>query len=197
MCGLTECGCFYPLEQLSVNNHIYSLNIHKFSGILEILLQTCYNNPYFPLEGIIQTGNQVRNMAGRKKDPLYKSFGYAFQGIFTCIRKERNMKIHCMVAALVVIAGLILGISVTEWCICLGLFGMVMALELVNTAVEAVVDLVTEERHPLAKIAKDTAAGAVLIAAIMAAIVGLIIFVPKWDLFFWEYDRNRKLLISG
>ena len=62
-------------------------------------------------------------MAGRKKDPLYKSFGYAFQGIFTCIRKERNMKIHCMVAALVVIAGLILGISVTEWCICLGLFG--------------------------------------------------------------------------
>jgi diacylglycerol kinase len=49
----------------------------------------------------------------------------------------------------------------------------------VNTAVEAVVDLVTEERHPLAKIAKDTAAGAVLIAAIMAAIVGLIIFVPK------------------
>ena len=119
----------------------------------------------------------MRNMAGRKKDPLYKSFGYAFQGIFTCIRKERNMKIHCMVAALVVIVGLILGISVTEWCICLGLFGM--ALELVNMAVEAVVDLVTEERHPLAKIAKDTAAGAVLIAAIMAAIVGLIIFVPK------------------
>ena len=102
------------------------------------------------------------------------------------------MKIHCMVAALVVIAGLILGISVTEWCICLGLFGMVMALELVNTAVEAVVDLVTEERHPLAKIAKDTAAGAVLIAAIMAAIVGLIILFPR-DLFFWEYDRNRKL----
>ena len=131
------------------------------------------------MEGIIHTGNQVRNMAGRKKDPLYKSFGYAFQGIFTCIRQERNMKIHCTVAVLVVIAGLILGISVTEWCICLGLFGMVMALELVNTAVEAVVDIVTEESHPLAKIAKDTAAGAVLIAAIMAAIVGLIIFVPK------------------
>ena len=56
---------------------------------------------------------------------------------------------------------------------------MLMARELVNTAVEAVVDLVTEELHPLAKISKDTAAGAVLIAAIMAAIVGLIIFVPK------------------
>ena len=129
--------------------------------------------------GRIYTGNQVREMTGRKKDPLYKSFGYAFQGIFTCIRNERNMKIHCTVAVLVVIAGVILGLSMTEWCICLGLFGMVMSLELVNTAVESVVDLVTQERKPLAKIAKDTAAGAVLIAAIMAAIVGLIIFVPK------------------
>ena len=122
-------------------------------------------------------------MAGRKKDPLHKSFGYAFEGIFTCIRNERNMKIHITVAALVVIAGWILGLSITEWCICLGLFGLVMALELVNTAVEAVVDLVTTERHPLAKTAKDTAAGAVLIAAIMAAIVGLLIFVPKGLLF--------------
>ena len=70
-------------------------------------------------------------------------------------------------------------LSVTEWCICLTLFGLVMALELVNTSIEAVVDLVTEERKPLAKIAKDTAAGAVLIAAIMAAIIGCVIFVPK------------------
>ena len=110
-----------------------------------------------------------------KKAPLYKSFGYAFQGIYTCISKERNMKIHCGFSVLVVIAGIIL----TEWCICLTLFGLVMALELVNTSIEAVVDLVTEERKPLAKIAKDTAAGAVLIAAIMAAIIGCIIFVPK------------------
>ena len=85
-------------------------------------------------------------MAGRKKDPLHKSFSYAFEGIFTCIRNERNMKIHIAVAALVVIAGWILGLSITEWCICLGLFGLVMALELVNTAVEAVVDLVTTSR---------------------------------------------------
>ena len=103
-------------------------------------------------------------MDSQKKDPLYKSFGYAFEGIFTCIRKERNMKIHCIMAVLVVIAGIILKLSQVEWCICLGLFGLVMALELVNTAVES---------------AKDTAAGAVLIAAIMAAIAGLIIFVPK------------------
>ena len=88
------------------------------------------------------------------------------------------MKIHCVMAVLVVIAGIILKLSPVEWCICLGLFGLVMALELVNTAVESVVDLVTSEYKPLAKIAKDTAA-AVLIAAIMAAIAGLIIFVPK------------------
>ena len=122
-------------------------------------------------------------MAGRKKDPLYRSFGYAFEGIFTCIRNERNMKIHVVVTLLVIIAGFILGLSITEWCICLGLFGLVMALELVNTAVEAVVDLVTAKRHPLAKIAKDTAAGAVLIAAIMAAVIGLLIFVPKGLMF--------------
>ena len=118
-------------------------------------------------------------MKKHKKDPLYKGFGYAFQGIYTCISKERNMKIHCCVSLLVVIAGIIFQLSVTEWCICLTLFGLVMALELVNTSIEAVVDLVTEERKPLAKIAKDTAAGAVLIAAIMAAIIGSVIFVPK------------------
>ena len=77
------------------------------------------------------------------------------------------------------IAGAALGITPTEWCICLTLFGLVIALELVNTAIESVVDLVTTERKPLAKTAKDTAAGAVLVAAIMAAIVGLIIFVPR------------------
>lgn len=80
---------------------------------------------------------------------------------------------------LVIAAGLVLHLSVTEWCICLVLFGLILSLELVNTAVESVVDLVTEERKPLAKVAKDTAAGAVLISAIMAAIIGCVIFVPK------------------
>lgn len=122
-------------------------------------------------------------MAKEKKPPIRKSFGYAFEGIFTCVKKERNMKIHCIMAVLVVAAGIILHISPVEWCICLGLFGLVMALEMVNTAVEAVVDLVTQEHKPLAKIAKDTAAGAVLIASIMAAMAGCIIFVPKGILF--------------
>ena len=111
-------------------------------------------------------------MKKQKKDPLYKSFGYAFAGIFAVVTKERNMKIHCVAMVCVVIAGFVFHITPVEWCICLTLFGLVMA-------VEAVVDLVTEERKPLAKLAKDAAAGAVLIAAIMAAIAGMIIFIPK------------------
>ena len=113
------------------------------------------------------------------KNPLYKSFGYAFEGIFAGIRGERNMKIHCFAAVCVIVAGVLFHISVTEWCICLVLFGLILSLELVNTAIEAVVDLVTEDKKPLAKLAKDTAAGAVLIAAVMSAMAGLLIFVPK------------------
>ena len=122
-------------------------------------------------------------MAGRRRSLCTEVFGYAFEGIFTCIRNERNMKIHVAVTLLVIIAGFVLGLSITEWCICLGMFGLVMALELVNTAVEAVVDLVTAERHPLAKDCQGHSCRAVLIAAIMAAVIGLLIFVPKGLMF--------------
>ena len=75
--------------------------------------------------------------------------------------------------------GIWLQISKTEWMICFILFGLILALELVNTAIEATVDLCTEERRPLAKKAKDAAAGAVLIAAVFAAIIGVMIFIPR------------------
>ena len=113
-----------------------------------------------------------------RKSPLTESFGYAFEGIWTGIRKERNMKIHCLAIILVTLAGTLFQITAVEWCICLLLFALVASLELVNTAVEAVVDLVTEEKKPLAKIAKDTAAGAVLFSAIVSVIIGCIIFLP-------------------
>lgn len=112
------------------------------------------------------------------KQPLISSFGYAFEGIWTGIRRERNMKIHCLAIIAVTCAGTLLRITPAEWCICLLLFALIASLELVNTAMEAVVDLVTEERKPLAKIAKDTAAGAVLFSAVISVIIGLIIFVP-------------------
>ena len=121
----------------------------------------------------------MKKQSGHRHPPLYKSFGYAFAGIFACLKKESNIKIHLFMALMVTIFGFILKISLTEWCICLVLFGLIISLEMVNTALEAVVDLVTSEKRPLAGYAKDTAAGAVLAASIFAAIVGVIIFVPK------------------
>lgn len=114
-----------------------------------------------------------------RRQTLPRSFANAWNGIVTCVVEERNIKIHCFAAVMVVIFGFILNISVTEWCICFTLFGLIMGLELVNTAVESVVDLVTDEWQPLARRAKDCAAGAVLIAAIWAAVTGGIIFFPK------------------
>ena len=90
------------------------------------------------------------------------------------------MKIHCAAAVLVTVLGAFAGLTRMEWCICLILCGMVLALELMNTALEAVTDLVTEEWRPLAKKAKDLAAGAVLMGAVTAAAVGGIIFIPHF-----------------
>lgn len=114
-----------------------------------------------------------------KKAPLYKSFSYALNGILETIQKERNIKIHLFMMCMVIICGFLFHISYVEWLICILLFGLVISLEVLNTAIEAVVDLVSPTYHDLAKVAKDGAAGAVLISAIASAIIGLIIFIPK------------------
>lgn len=118
-------------------------------------------------------------MKKENKKKLINSFKYAFEGIVTGIKAERNMKIHIAIMILVIIFGIILKISKIEWIICIILFGFVLSLELMNTAIENTVDLITLEKNPKAKIAKDVAAGSVLIAAITSAIIGLIIFIPK------------------
>lgn len=111
-----------------------------------------------------------------------RSFGYAIRGIQLVFGSEANMKIHATIAVAVVVCGFAFSISITEWLLCLICFGLVMGLEMVNTAIENVVDLVSPDQHPLAGKAKDIAAGAVLIAAVFSAIAGLIIFVPKgWE----------------
>ena len=115
----------------------------------------------------------------QKRSPLYKSFGYAFEGIFNTIKDERNIKIHLTVTILVIIFGFLLNISLSEWFVCILLFAIIIPLELVNTAIEAVVDMVCTDYNPLAKKAKDAAAGAVLVAAILSAVIGGIIFFPK------------------
>ena len=110
---------------------------------------------------------------------LINSFKYAIQGIFTSFKTEKNMKIHILIMILVIVAGIILKISKLEWIICIILFSMVIAGELFNTAIETVVDMVMPEKNEKAKIAKDVSAGAVLVLAIAAAIIGLMIFIPK------------------
>lgn len=110
---------------------------------------------------------------------IIKSFKYAIEGIQEGIKDEQNMKVHMFIMLLVIIAGIILKISKIEWAICIILFAFVISLELINTAIENTIDLITLEKNEKAKIAKDTAAGAVLISAICSAIIGLIIFVPK------------------
>ena len=111
---------------------------------------------------------------------LNYSFKYAFEGIITTIKEERNMFIHFLIAIIVVITGIYVRLSLNEWLICLLLFALVFSLELINTAIENTVDLVTTKKNKKAKLAKDAAAGAVLIAAIFASIIGIIIFLPKF-----------------
>ena len=80
---------------------------------------------------------------------------------------------------LVIVCGFIFKISVTEWLICILLFGFVITLELMNTAIETAIDICMPEINPKAKLAKDTSAGAVLVVAIVAVVIGIIIFGPK------------------
>ena len=111
----------------------------------------------------------------KKIKSMKNSFKYAIEGLYTGIKEERNLKIHIVIMIFVII----LKISKIEWIICIILFGLVISAELMNTAIENVVDLVTMEKNQKAKIAKDVAAGAVLVTAISSAIIGFIIFLPK------------------
>lgn len=108
-----------------------------------------------------------------------RSFRYAFHGIWLLVTKEHNAWIHCFAAICVVVAGLLLEISKMEWIACVSMIGAVMAAEAINSALEAMADFVSPEYSEAIKRTKDLAAGAVLLLAIAAAIVGGIIFFPK------------------
>lgn len=110
---------------------------------------------------------------------LFKSFKYAIEGIIYAFKYEQNIIVHTLITILVIILGILLKISHYEWLICFILFGLVIATELINTSIEAIVDLICPKKDPVAKIAKDTASGAVLVFASVAAVAGLIIFIPK------------------
>ena len=108
-----------------------------------------------------------------------KSFTYAFTGIITACKTEQNFLFDLVFGILTIILGFVLKISTMEFLIVLLAIGLVLSLELMNTAIEYNVDMVMPEIHPLAKAAKDISSGAVLISAIIAFIIGIIIFLPK------------------
>lgn len=110
---------------------------------------------------------------------FFYSFGYALEGVRTALG-EQNMRFHVVSAFVVLAAGVFTGLSTLEWCVIVIVMGLVLAAEIFNTALERVVDLASPDIHPLAKQAKDLAAGAVLVIAGMSVIIGLLIFLPKW-----------------
>ncbi len=110
---------------------------------------------------------------------LIKSFTYAFSGLKYAFKYEQNILVHSLATILVIIAGIFFKISYLEWISIFLIIGLVIATELINTSIEATIDLITDQINPLAKIAKDTAAAAVLVFGFTALIIGFIIFLPK------------------
>lgn len=125
-----------------------------------------------------------RRSIDRRLLSLIRSFVYAFEGVGYLLRTQRNAQIHCLVGLCALALGAVLRIERWEWLGLALIITIVLAAEGVNTAVEATVDLAAAgSHHPLAKIAKDVAAGAVLLCAIAAVVVGCIIFLPHlWAL---------------
>lgn len=110
---------------------------------------------------------------------LINSFKYSFSGLKYAYIKEQNMTVHIIVTGIVIICGIYFNISNIEWLFIMLLIGLVLATELINTSIEATIDLLSPNFNPLAKIAKDTAAAAVFIFALISFIGGIIIFLPK------------------
>ncbi len=107
-----------------------------------------------------------------------KSFQYAFSGLRYALRTQKNSWIHLFFTIAAICAGVLLKITALEWTVIIFCIGLVWLAELLNTALETAVDLFCPEYHPLAKVVKDVAAGAVLVAALISVVIGLIIFGP-------------------
>ncbi len=108
------------------------------------------------------------------------SFKYAIEGIASALKEEPNLKFHFFMAFIVILLGFYFSLSEFEWLIILFTIGLVIGIELTNTAIEEIVDSFTSDQHPGAKRAKDVAAGAVLVISIMATLIGFVIFLPHF-----------------
>jgi len=107
-----------------------------------------------------------------------KAFGYAFSGWWHVIRTQRNAWIHALISVFVLVVGIWLKLPLKDWAFIVIAFALVWIAEFINTALEAVVDLASEENHPLARVGKDVGAAAVLIAALTAIVIGLLVLGP-------------------
>ncbi len=110
---------------------------------------------------------------------IIHSFYFAFNGIKLCFKSERNFRVHCIATIIVVTLGILFNISNTEWVMILLCIAFVLCLEIINTAIEKLCDVVQPEKHPMIKIIKDMSAAAVLIGAVISVIIGAIIFFPQ------------------
>jgi diacylglycerol kinase (ATP) len=127
-------------------------------------------------------------MSTRRSPTIFDSFNYAFEGIIHVLRTQRNLRIHFAVAVLVLILALVVNVTKLELIALLVSISFVLIAEMLNTAIEAAIDIATTSFDPMAKLAKDIAAGAVLIAAVNALAVGYLVFSNKIA------DRSSTLL---
>jgi diacylglycerol kinase len=126
-----------------------------------------------------QRSDTADRQSATRRAGFWRSFSYAGQGVWHVVRTQRNMRVHLAAAAAVIVLALILQVSAVDWACLLMVIGLVLTAEALNTVVEAIVDLCTDEFQPLAKIAKDVAAGAVLISSVTAVGVGVAVFLPR------------------
>ncbi|HWN23101.1 MAG TPA: diacylglycerol kinase [Gaiellaceae bacterium] len=127
-------------------------------------------------------------MSSRRPPSVLESFNYAFEGIIHVLRTQRNMRIHFGVAALVLVAALASGVDKLELIALLLAIAFVLITEMVNTAIEGAIDVATTSFDPMAKLAKDIAAGAVLIASAVAVAIGYLVFSGQ------VADRSSRFL---
>lgn len=176
------CALLALVIAMVASSRVY-LGVHYFSDVMGgICISVVYLIVFTTLVSRFFSHNESlrpRGLRPNSRNRLLFSFIYAFEGVISGLKTERNMVIHFSAMATVIVFGALLSISQTEWIVCVILFGVVIMAELMNTAVETVVDILCPEYDPRAKLAKDTAAGAVLMVAIAAAVVGVIIFAPK------------------
>lgn len=118
-------------------------------------------------------------MGSKGRESFLKSVSHAIDGFLFVLQKERNIKVQLCIGFLVIIGGIFFHISLLEWTICLLFICFILVLELVNTAIEKLLDFVTKEYHEDIKHIKDISASFVLVMSVFAFVMGLMIFVPK------------------